>query len=138
MYVSFLVWFSKGYSGMYSGCCAQYFHIVFVHAGQLCLMDKSWNPAGSADASSSAALSDATISKIDDCLAWIQQSKTSAKKVLENNTVGQGASLLKQNLKTKIQEILKFQMKMEEIKVIGSHDLRGVKTLLQSCSTSFL
>ena len=112
--------------------------IAHVRAGQLCLTDINRESAGSVDASSSAALTDAMIAKIDDCLAWIQQSKTSAKKVLAIDTTGQGASLLKENLKTKIQELLKFQMKMEEIKVIGSHDYRAIKTLLQSCSTSYL
>ena len=102
------------------------------------MTDINRESSGSGDASSSAALTDAMIAKIDDCLAWIQQSKTRAKKVLASDTVGQGASLLKENLKTKIQELLKFQMKMEEIKVIGSHDHRAIKTLMQSCSTSSL
>lgn len=101
--------------------------------GQLCLTDKDGS-----EASSSSALPDSLIAKIDDCLAWIQQSKTSSKKVLTNEAVGQGATLLKENLKKKVQELLKFQLNLEEFKVIGSQDQRAVKGVLQACSNSCL
>ena len=103
--------------------------------GQLCLLDKD---AMGGEASSSSALPDSLIAKIDDCLAWIQQSKTSSKKVLTNEAVGQGATLLKENLKKKVQELLKFQLNLEEFKVIGSQDQRAVKGVLQACSNSCL
>lgn len=104
--------------------------------GQLCLLDKD---AISGEASGSSVLPESLNGKIDDCLNWIQQSKVSSKKVLGNDAGGRGpAALLKENLKNKIQEILKFQLQLEEFKVIGSQDQRAVKGVLQTCSNSFL
>lgn len=95
--------------------------------GQLCLLDK--DPI-SGEASGSSVLPESLTGKIDDCLAWIQQSKVSSKKVLGNDAGGRGAALLKENLKNKIQEILKFQLQLEKFKVIGSQDHRAVKGVL--------
>ena len=71
--------------------------------------------------------------KVEDALQWLYKAKNDARKALQACAgTGQGVQALKSALSSKVQEVLRFQLKLEEVKISGQGEFQETKALLSN------
>ena len=77
--------------------------------------------------------------KIDEALSWVYKAKETSRKAIQNcNSQSPLVSSVKAALKGKMEELVSFQLKLEEFKTFGSGNLQDVKRVLSGASNGLV
>ena len=85
------------------------------------------------------ALNASAMQKVEDALQWLYKAKNDARKALQACAgTGQGVQALKSALSSKVQEVLRFQLTLEEVKISGQGEFQETKALLSNTAKALM